>query len=426
MENALIVFVLSMFFTIFTGCGVADAVAINNVEAATNETITQESTTNKATIQEATTQKKTIETTHTPEVYHVKLTAVGDLMVHEWQARGAYYSESSTYDFKEAFDRVKPFIESADIAIGNLETTFGGEDKGYSYYPTFNTPDAFGKAIKEAGFDIVSTANNHCMDSRSSGLIRTIEVLDDLGLNHTGTYTSQESSEDVCIIESNHIKFAFLSYTYGTNGIPVPKDKPYLVNLIDAEKMNADIQKAREKQADIVIVMIHFGNEYELEQNDTQMALVNQLFDAGADVILGSHAHVVQPMEKRILTNADGTQRTGFVIYSLGNFISSQTTQPRDASLILNLEFEKVEGNNAALKTVSFIPTWVQFRKINGRYCVRTLPVYETLNAIENGSNINIIEREITRMNASAKETIRRIYGNQCIEDELKKEYIFE
>lgn len=415
MKKTKFLFVFSVILAFLTSCGVHDIAAINNVEAAINETTTK-----------PTTQPTTIETTHEPQVNKVKMVAVGDLMAHEWQVTGAYDSKTDTYDFTDAFAMVKPFIESADIAMGNLETTFGGMDKGYSYYPTFNTPDAFGRAIKQAGFDIVSTANNHSMDTRSSGVERTIDILDGLGLKHMGTYKTLEASNEICIIEANNIKFAFLSYTYGTNGIPVPEDRSYLVNRIDSVKMQQDIRAADELGVDMIVVMPHFGNEYELVPNDTQKILVDQLFNAGADIILGSHAHVVQPMEKRTITNADGTKRTGFVIYSLGNFISSQTTEPRDASLILNLEFEKVEGQAAILKTVSFIPTWVQFRKIDGKYCVRTLPVYETLEKLESGVDTNLIEREIDRMKTSAKDTIRRIYRDKPINDDLKNEYIFE
>lgn len=361
-----------------------------------------------------------------PKTDNLKMTFVGDLMVHEWQILGAYYSENDTYDFTLAFDMVKPILESADLTVGNLETTFGGAERGWKYYPTFNTPDEFGETLKDVGFDILTTVNNHCMDTGISGLERTIDILDKLGIVHMGTYKSQEARDEICIVEKNNMKFAFLSYTYGTNWIPVPEENSFAVNFLDIELMKADIAKAKELEPDFIIVMPHFGNEYELVQNAEQEKVVEELFNAGADIIIGSHAHVVQPMEKRIITDEDGNQRTGFVIYSMGNFISSQTTEPRDTSLILNFEFEKTEGEKAFIKEISFIPTWVQFRYIDNRYLIRTLPIYDTLELIENLDWSIFTQTEISRMNAAAQDTLKRIFKEDYVNEDLKEVYIFE
>lgn len=366
---------------------------------------------------------KEVEVKKEPEIYNAALTAVGDLMVHEWQLSGAYNKATNSYDFTEAFEMVKPILQKADITIGNLETTFGSEQKGYAYYPTFNTPDTFANALKDAGFDILTTANNHCMDTRNFGLQRTIDILDNLNIKHVGTYKSQAERDTINIIQVNNIKFAFLSYTYGTNGIPIPSDKPYSVNLVDIELIKQDIEMAKQKEADIIIVLPHFGSEYQLLPNKSQTQLVDMMFEAGADIILGSHPHVLQPMEKRIIQNPDGTTRTGFVIYSLGNFLSSQTTEPRDSSIILNLEFEKIENGKTELKSVNFIPTWVQFRKINGKYCVRALPIYQTLN---NADEIDLTQSEIAKMKKSINTTLKSMYRNNYVEQDLKEIYYFE
>ena len=360
-----------------------------------------------------------------PETHNLKMTFVGDLMVHQWQILGAYYPQNDVYDFTLAFDMVKPILESADLTVGNLETTFGGAEKGWKYYPTFNTPDEFGETLKNVGFDILTTVNNHSMDTGISGLERTIDVLDELGIVHMGTYKSQQARDTICIVEKNNMKFAFLSYTYGTNWIPVPEENSFAVNFLDIELMKADIAKAKELEPDFIIVMPHFGNEYELVQNKEQEKVVEELFNAGADIIIGSHAHVVQPMEKRIIKDENGNQRTGFVIYSMGNFISSQTTEPRDTSLILNFEFEKTEGK-AVIKEISFIPTWVQFRYINDRYLVRTLPIYQTLKQIESLEWTIFTPTEISRMKAAAQDTVKRIFKENYINEDLKEIYIFE
>jgi len=204
------------------------------------------------------------------KTHKLKMTFVGDLMVHQWQILGAYYPQNDVYDFTLALDMVKPILESADLTVGNLETTFGGAEKGWKYYPTFNTPDEFGEALKNVGFDILTTVNNHCMDTGISGLERTIDVLDELGIVHMGTYKSQQARDTICIVEKNNMKFAFLSYTYGTNWIPVPQENSFAVNFLDIELMKADIAKAKELEPDFIVVMPHFGNEYELVQNKEQ------------------------------------------------------------------------------------------------------------------------------------------------------------
>ena len=199
-----------------------------------------------------------------PVVKEVTMAVVGDIMVHDYQYEEAYDPATGTYDFMHNFQDVKRYFEGYDFVIGNLELTFGGPDKEYASFPCFNTPDSFLDAVKDAGFNLLTTANNHSMDTGEAGLKRTISQLDAYDIDHVGTYASQEARDTIYTKEVNGINFAFVSATYGTNGIPVPED--YLVNHID-DTLMADITKAQEL-ADVVVVLPHMGNEYETVPND--------------------------------------------------------------------------------------------------------------------------------------------------------------
>ena len=227
------------------------------------------------------------------------MAVTGDIMCHNTIYMDAYNSSKKEYDFSYIFEDVKYHIQTADIAIGNLETTFAGSKVGYSSYPTFNTPEILAKNLKKSGFDVVSTANNHSLDKGYNGLVSTIEYLDEADLSHTGTYASEEDSEKVLIKNVKGVKLAFLSFTYGTNGISVPKGKEYCINLNDKKTITKQLKLAKEQKPDVICVSMHWGNEYQTKQNSTQEDLAEFLFENGADIILGNHSHVPQPMEKR-------------------------------------------------------------------------------------------------------------------------------
>ncbi len=203
------------------------------------------------------------------------------------------------------------------MLFGNLETTFAGEARGYDGYPRFNSPAELGVSIKNIGIDVVSTANNHSMDTNESGVIATLDALDEIGLSHTGTYRSKEEQDKVLIKEVNGIKIAFISFTYGTNGIPVPSGKSYLVNLIDEELMLEQINLAKKENPDIICASMHWGIEYSQKQSKEQEKQADFLFQNGVDIIIGNHAHVVEPMEKKTIVLADGTEKEVFVVYAL-------------------------------------------------------------------------------------------------------------
>ena len=302
----------------------------------------------------------------------VTLCAVGDIMMHKGQIWSGYDPETDTFDYTHFFSEIKHVIDSADIAIANLETTFGGRELEFTGYPMFNSPDELAATIKDAGFDIVVTANNHSLDRGEKGVLRTLKVLEDHGLSSVGTYASPESAEQILVSEVNGVRISFLAYTYGTNGIPIPKGKPYLVNLIEEEKILEDIKKARDL-SDIVVAYLHFGQEYQLKPSEQQKQLAQLLLENGADLILGSHPHVVQPGEW-IFVEEDGEQIKKYAAYSLGNFISAQRYPHTEEGLILQVTFEKdLEKNRAYTKEIKEFPTFVDKFRENGkmRYVVK-------------------------------------------------------
>jgi len=282
---------------------------------------------------------------------------VGDLMCHSVQFNYAHVIDDS-FDFNGVFSEVKKYLSDADFTIGNFETVLAGKKKGYSGYPFFNAPDDFLLAIKEAGFDFLVNANNHAIDKGVKGVERTIKKMDELGINHTGTYLSQHDRDSIRIFNINGIHLAVLAYSYSTNGVPLPKGKNYIINLIDYDLIEKDIAKARNKRVDIVLVYFHFGEEYQREPNGYQKEVINNAIEAGADIIIGSHPHVVQSVDyfKTNKANLD----TGFIAYSLGNFISNQRWRYSDAGVIIKVKVsKKILTDSVYLSSVEYLPTWV-------------------------------------------------------------------
>ncbi|HHY36568.1 MAG TPA: CapA family protein [Firmicutes bacterium] len=338
-----------------------------------------------------------------PEVITtITLASVGDIMAHMPQVKAAFDPERGEYDFTPCFVPVKPLLAAADIAVANLETTLAGPELGYSGYPRFNSPAELAAALKWAGFHLVSTANNHALDRGEKGVLRTLDHLAAHGLTAVGTYRSWEERQSITMLEREGQRLAFLAYTYGTNGIPLPEGKEYLVKLIDWEEMAQDLIRAREGGADWIVVLLHFGNEYQRSPTPEQEELVNYLFSRGADIILGSHPHVLQPV--KVFSGEDG-QRV--VAYSQGNFISNQRDRYQDSGMILFVTLEKnLTRNEKGIKAVEYIPTWVHRYRVDGRLKYRVLPVQEALLAWENGSDPYLTEADWRRLREVWEETV--------------------
>jgi poly-gamma-glutamate capsule biosynthesis protein CapA/YwtB (metallophosphatase superfamily) len=284
------------------------------------------------------------------------IAVVGDLMCHSVQYNYALV-QGDSFNFNPVYRYVKDIISSADFAFGNFETVTAGSKKGYSGYPLFNSPDDFVTALRYAGFDLMTTANNHSLDQGEAGLRRTIEVLDKEGIGYNGTYISSEDRDSLRVFDINGITIAFLAYSYGTNGIPVPKGKDYLINLIDTVVIRNDITKAKQN-SEIVLVHYHFGEEYQRAPSASQKNLVNKTIEYGADIIIGGHPHVIQPAE--FLEGNERTIDSVFVIYSMGNFISNQRKRYTDAGVIIQLNLSKnFSTGKIKVNNVLFTPTWV-------------------------------------------------------------------
>ncbi|MDE5806849.1 MAG: CapA family protein [Muribaculaceae bacterium] len=268
-----------------------------------------------------------------PKAEQITLLFAGDAMQHQAQLdqakiRGAV---TGSYDYSQCFDLIAPEIREADYAVVNLEVPLGGGPV-YRGYPCFSAPDSFAEALRDAGFDLFLTSNNHCLDSGMKAARRTLTALDSIGVDHIGTYHDAAQREKLVpfVKDINGFKVGFLNYTYGTNGIE-PRDGME-VALIDRKKMAEEIAKTREAGAEIVVVTVHWGVEYVLTQNRNQEDLAKFLLDQGTDLVIGSHPHVIQPM---MTVDNEKTGKKSLVVYSLGNFISNmKTADTRGGALV--------------------------------------------------------------------------------------------
>jgi len=362
----------------------------------------------------------TPEPAHGPMVYSARLAFVGDLMAHDVQKRYAYDRDNDTYSFISCYELIKPYLNDADYTVGNLETPVAGKNAtpmtGYNEWLLFNAPVEFAEALKETGFDLVTTANNHANDMGEAGILHTIEALDAIGLEHTGTNTSTEDQEKVLIKEINNIRFAFLAYTGGLNSIPLPQGKRYLVNRVNDDLIRRQIEYARQAGAEIVIVMPHTGEEFQGNPDELAITRAHDICRLGADIVMASHPHVLQPTEVFEVVNEDGSVRTCFIAYSMGNFISGLDWKPCDAGAVFYLDFEKTEdenGGSVRLAHASYAPTWVQYKDKDGNVKISIHPVSDTLMAIKAGEDVDLSERDITRLMGAHRETTRRMSGEE-------------
>lgn len=318
------------------------------------------------------------------------MTAIGDVLCHNTQYWDAYNKDTDTYDFSYVFEDIKHYFEATDLSIGNLETSFAGKERGYSNYPTFNSPDSLAYVLKEMGLDMITTAGNHCLDMGFSGLSKTIDVLDEAGLKHLGTYKTQEERDQIFITDVKGVKIAFINYTYGTNGIPVPSDKEFCVNLIDKDLIKKDIESAKSQDVDMIVACMHWGTEYRTTANAEQEELADFLFENGIDVILGNHPHVLEPMEKRTVTLEDGTTKDGFVIYACGNFICDQNAENTRNSIILNLTITKHSDGKITIDKANYIPIYMYKGASSKLKRMKVLDIEQSIRDYENGMDTSI------------------------------------
>ncbi len=332
-----------------------------------------------------------------PEPEHVVATASiasqGDLLMHGGVIRSGAQGDG-TYDFESVFRYVKEYVSGYDLALANLETTFGGDANPYQGWPLFNVPDAFGDSIVEAGYDLLLTSNNHCYDTLMAGFKRTIEVSRDKGLMVLGSRLTEEEP-NYAVVDLNGIHVGMVSYTYTTSmsgGKPSlngnsPVENPALVNYFSYTNLDkfyselTDIlEKMKSEGAEATMLFIHWGTEYEIVENNYQDTIAQKVCDLGVDVIVGGHPHVVQPVQ--LLSSAVDPEHKTVCIYSLGNAVSNQRiaemrlkTGHTEDGVLFAVTFEKYSDGTVYLAGAEVLPTWVNLSSVNGKLEYNILPL---------------------------------------------------
>lgn len=367
-----------------------------------------------------------------PTFTQATLAYAGDLVCHMGINEEAW--NGTEYNFVPIMEGAAPYIAAADYAFCCLETTFP-EDGDVAGYPTFHSPRALAADLKSVGFDLMEMASNHSLDARQEGLIETLNVLDSVGLEHVGTYRTQaerDANHGVVVQEINGISIAFLSYTYGTNGFPVTGFE-YAVNIffrdymeIDAAEidelalaqLDEDLAYARSLNTDLIVAFMHWGLEYHTEPVDYQLEVADHLFQQGVDLILGGHPHVPEPMEVRHVTDLEGNERTGYLCYCMGNFLSCMNDRYTNLTGVTTLELEKNETTGETyLKNVSYVPLIMVDTTDHGiwdadfRY--RLVDLHQAIDRYAAGDNQGYINETLYQNMQTALDDIHTIFGAQ-------------
>lgn len=325
----------------------------------------------------------------------IEIMAIGDLLMHIDIVQAMYDWNNDTYNFDYNFELIKEYLGEADLTIANLETTLAGEESGFTGYPCFNTPDELADSIKKAGVDIVSNISNHSLDKGEYGFLRTRKVLKEKGFEVIGTRDSEDESRYI-IKDIKGIKVGIIAYSYttdgydggrGLNGIPIPEELNPLMNTFnpydvddDLLLMKEQIEKMRKEEVDAIVFYMHWGEEYQLEPNESQIKIANFLANEGVDIIFGDHPHTIQPID--IIESEDGKHSTA-VIYSLGNFISSQRTESignpytEDGLMVSVNIIKNFKTGEVVVGIPKYMPTWVKLNIINGNYYYQVVPTIE-------------------------------------------------
>lgn len=364
------------------------------------------------TTTEATTEPTTIPTTVETEPYITATASIGvsgDILLHTGLHASA--KNGKEYDFSDMLKFVEEYYNRYDFMVANLEVPLAGADKGYSGYPLFNAPDAIATDLKEAGMDMLLTANNHTIDKGHDGLIRTQKVIAEAGLQALGTQMNAEDP-DYIVQDINGIYVGMVCYTYETgdtsdgrktlNGNPVPKESTNLVSSFNPKQLDefyaevtSDLAAMKESGAEMTMVFIHWGNEYELKQNKTQSTIAQKLCELGVDVIVGGHPHVIQPFETLVSTTGHVT----YCIYSVGNALSNQNrnslsstpnSEYTEDGMIFGVTFEKWNDGTVNIQEITILPTWVNVHQGNGKKLYYIMPLDIELESWDNFDTKNL------------------------------------
>lgn len=328
---------------------------------------------------------------------------IGDVMSHMPQVTAAQMDDGS-YDYSPCYRFLAPYIASADICIANMEVPLAGAP--YSGYPQFSCPDAMMTQLFDAGVDVFLTANNHTCDKGAKGIRRTIQVMDSLNIPHVGTYLNSADFQqrNPLIVEKNGFRIAVLNYTYGTNGIPAPN--PFIVNMLDSADIARDIARARKLKADYIVVMPHWGIEYERKQSKKQEGYANYMYECGADMVIGGHPHVVQPITLECKNEYGVAQRV--TAYSLGNFVSNQRKRYTDGGIIVKCQLVRDTTGVIQITNYEYLPYWVYKGVCQGKFQYHILPAK---HAVENCTYFNIHGADSMALNQFYNDTKSLIDG---------------
>ena len=282
----------------------------------------------------------------------ISLVGVGDNLIHETVYLDAQ-NEDGTFNFEKMYANVRDDIQAADIAFINQETVLGGNELGLAGYPCFNSPTEIAQNLKDTGFTLANIASNHTLDRFQDGIDATIQAFNEVGITVDGAYSSQEQFDTIPVFETKGVKFSFLAYTYGTNGIEPPN--PWSISYFDEHQIRSDVARAKEI-SDVVIVSAHWGDEHAHVPNDFQTYYAQLFADLEVDLVIGTHTHSIEPVEW--LTGVNGNKT--LVIYSLGNFIGGMLTTNNAIGGMIKLDFVEKE-ENITIENVKWVPTFIHF-----------------------------------------------------------------
>ena len=326
-------------------------------------------------------------------VTKITIAFAGDMLMHIGLVDAAKQKDGS-YDFAPLLGQVAPYLSASDYTVVNLETRLAGAKRGYTGYPCFNSPDSLATALRDAGVDMLGTANNHSMDKGVDGLLATLDTLDDNNMAHCGTARTMEEQVTPRVVDISGVKVAFLNATAMTNGIPVPAGKAHIINLIgDGKALINEAAVARKAGAELVIAFLHYGNEYQRQPSVEQQLLSKKLLANGIDTVIGAHPHVVQPI-KHITVQRNNTPYTGYIAYSLGNFASNQRDRYRDSGIIVYLDIEKSDAGST-VSGIRYLPVYVQKNVRNDNTQFRVIPL---VSGVTPSSDLPFSEEEVARL----------------------------
>ena len=324
--------------------------------------------------------------------------SIGDIVMHNPLLKGAYNSQDNSYDFSPYFSQIKDSMAAADYTVINVDGPMGGKKHAsYRGYPQFNTPPHLLYALVDCGVDMLTLANNHALDTYYDGLKDTIDNVESVGLDHVGAYRTQEEHDTPKVVVIGGIRVGITNYTVSTNNMAKRSDEEatlYGLRMVSNSKAPDDIQALRDAGAEVVIVYMHWGEEYLRTVNNSIRNLAKKLVAAGADVVIGGHQHVVLPCEYLTVTGEDGTSHTGLVLYGMGNFLSDQRARYRDSGIIFEITLQdNPQTGKVEVVSPRYIPTYVQRTKGANAYDYRVWPVGAVLDDPPSSISQNALTR---------------------------------